>query len=118
MKNISIYIFFAGSIFLIFSAYFSSEFLKKVNLKNPESVLSNIQFDTKVTRQDIFFDWPIEVSFISNDLRKLSFKAIDPDNIIYVIFDLERSRRRHLHSITIVKDKTENVFHLHAIFQR
>ena len=118
MKNISIYIFFAGSFFLIFSAYFSFEFLKKVNLKNPESVLSDAQFETKNNRQDVFLDWPVEVLYITDELINLKFSGVDTDEVTQIIVHLEKVTTKHMHSLKVSQNEIENLFNVEVIFQR
>ena len=73
LKTIGIYALLVGSVFLILGAYFSAEFLKKINLEKTEVLLNDAQFEAKNNRRDVFFDWPIEVRYITDELMNLKF---------------------------------------------
>ena len=92
--------------------------MKKVNLKNTESVLSDAQFETKKNRQDVFLDWPVEVLYITDELINLKFSGVDTDEVTQIIAHLEKVTTKHMHSLKISQNEMENLFNVEVIFQR
>ena len=118
LKSIGIYALFAGSVFLLLGAYFSAEFLKKINLEKPEVLLSDAQFEAKNNRRDVFFGWPVEVRYITDELINLKFSGVDADEVTQIIAHLEKVTTKHMHSLKVSQNEIENLFNVDVIFQR
>jgi len=118
LKTIGIYALLAGSVFLILGAYFSAEFLKKINLEKTEVLLSDAQFEAKNNRRDVFSDWPVEVRYITDELINLKFSGVDADEVTQIIAHLEKVTTKHMHSLKVSQNETNNLFNVDAIFQR
>ena len=118
LKNIGIYALLTGSVFLILGAYFSAEFLKKINLETIEVLLSDAQFEAKNNRRDVFSDWPVEVRYITEELINLKFSGVDADEVTQIIAHLEKVTTKHMHSLKVSQNETNNLFNVDAIFQR
>jgi hypothetical protein len=118
LKTIGIYALLVGSVFLILGAYFSAEFLKKINLEKPEVLLNDAQFEAKNNRRDVFFDWPIEVRYITDELMNLKFSGVDTDEVTQIIAHLEKVTTKHMHSLKVSQNEIENLFNVEVIFQR
>ena len=118
LKTIGIYALLTGSVFLILGAYFSAEFLKKINLEKTEVLLSDAQFEAKNNRRDVFFDWPVEVRYITDELINLKFSGVDADEVTQIIAHLEKVTTKHMHSLKVSQNATENLFNVDVIFQR
>jgi hypothetical protein len=99
-------------------AYFSAEFLKKINLEKPEVLLNDAQFEAKNNRRDVFFDWPIEVRYITDELMNLKFSGVDTDEVTQIIAHLEKVTTKHMHSLKVSQNEIENLFNVEVIFQR
>ena len=118
LKTIGIYALLTGSVFLILGAYFSAEFLKKINLEKIEVLLSDAQFEAKNNRRDVFSDWPVEVRYITEELINLKFSGVDADEVTQIIAHLEKVTTKHMHSLKVSQNETNNLFNVDAIFQR
>ena len=118
LKTIGIYALLTGSVFLILGAYFSAEFLKKINLEKIEVLLSDAQFEAKNNRRDVFSDWPVEVRYITDELINLKFSGVDADEVTQIIAHLEKVTTKHMHSLKVSQNDTNNLFNVDAIFQR
>jgi len=118
LKTIGIYALLTGSVFLILGAYFSAEFLKKINLEKIEVLLSDAQFEAKNNRRDVFSDWPVEVRYITDELINLKFSGVDADEVTQIIAHLEKVTTKHMHSLKVSQNETNNLFNVDAIFQR
>jgi hypothetical protein len=118
LKTIGIYALLVGSVFLILGAYFSAEFLKKINLEKTEVLLNDAQFEAKNNRRDVFFVWPIEVRYITDELMNLKFSGVDTDEVTQIIAHLEKVTTKHMHSLKISQNEMENLFNVEVIFQR
>ena len=118
LKTIGIYALLVGSVFLILGAYFSAEFLKKINLEKPEVLLNDAKFEAKNNRRDVFFDWPIEVRYITDELMNLKFSGVDTDEVTQIIAHLEKVTTKHMHSLKVSQNEIENLFNVEVIFQR
>ena len=118
LKTIGIYALLVGSVFLILGAYFSAEFLKKINLEKTEVLLNDALFEAKNNRRDVFFDWPIEVRYITDELMNLKFSGVDTDEVTQIIAHLEKVTTKHMHSLKVSRNETKKLFNVDAIFQR
>ena len=118
LKTIGIYALLTGSVFLFLGAYFSAEFLKKINLEKIEVLLSDAQFEAKNNRRDVFSDWPVEVRYITDELINLKFSGVDADEVTQIIAHLEKVTTKHMHSLKVSQNETNNLFNVDAIFQR
>ena len=118
LKTIGIYALLTGSVFLILGAYFSAEFLKKINLEKIEVLLSDAQFEAKNNRRDVFSDWPVEVRYITDELINLKFSGVDADEVTQIIAHLEKVTTKHMHSLKVSQNETNNLFNVDTIFQR
>ena len=83
-----------------------------------EVLLSDAQFEAKNNRRDIFSDWPVEVRYITDELINLKFSGVDADEVTQIIAHLEKVTTKHMHSLKVSQNETNNLFNVDAIFQR
>ena len=89
-----------------------------MNLSKTELLLSEAQFEAKSNRRDVFFDWPVEIRYITDELINLNFSGVDTDEVTQIIARLEKVTTKHMHSLRVSTNETENLFNVDAIFQR